>query len=92
MKKFSFFLGFLVVLLIIFNLFFFFLSIKLSDEIAYYENKIEQVHHENINLEKKLSEISSLAYAQKIAKNLKLDKKADLIYLRNLKYAFLSNQ
>ncbi|GAB4219325.1 MAG: hypothetical protein Fur009_4960 [Candidatus Microgenomates bacterium] len=92
MKKLGFFLGFLIILLVIFNLFFFFLSIKLSDEITYYESKIEKIHHENVNLEKKLSEISSLEYAQKIAKNLDINKKAQVIYLENLKYAFLSNQ
>lgn len=92
MKKISFLLGFLIVLSIVANLFFFYLSIKLSDEIAFYENKIEKIHHDNINLEKQLSEISSLIYAQKIATNLNFTKKANPMYLENLKYAFILNQ
>lgn len=92
MKKISLFLGFLISLSIIVNLLFFFFSIKLSDDISLYEDKMEKIHHQNINLEKQLSQISSLEYAKKVAVNLDLNKKAEPIYLENLKYAFIFNK
>lgn len=92
MKKISLFLGFLISLSIIVNLLFFFFSIKLSDDISLYEDKMEKIHHQNINLERQLSQISSLEYAKKVAVNLDLNKKAEPIYLENLKYAFIFNK
>lgn len=92
MKKISLFLGFLISLSIIVNLLFFFFSIKLSDDISLYEDKMEKIHHQNINLEKQLSQISSLEYAKKVAVNLDLNKKVEPIYLENLKYAFIFNK
>ncbi len=92
MKKISLFLGFLISLSIIVNLLFFFFSIKLSDDISLYEDKMEKIHHQNINLERQLSQISSLEYAKKVAINLDLNKKAEPIYLENLKYAFIFNK
>ncbi|MCS6956521.1 MAG: hypothetical protein NZM02_01585 [Patescibacteria group bacterium] len=87
MKKINFLIILLIFLFLFFNLFFFCLSIKLSDEISFYEKKIENLHHENINLEKELSEISSLDYAKKMASSLNLTKQAQVYFLENLKYA-----
>ncbi|GIW64833.1 MAG: hypothetical protein KatS3mg092_0766 [Patescibacteria group bacterium] len=53
---------------------------------------MEKIHHQNINLEKQLSQISSLEYAKKVAVNLDLNKKVEPIYLENLKYAFIFNK
>lgn len=79
---------FVLFLLIVLNGYFFFLSIKLGDEIALYEEKIEKLHHENINFEKELSDLNSLEYAKKIATKMNFLKNTDNIYfLENLKYA-----
>ncbi|MCX7955870.1 MAG: hypothetical protein N2593_02045 [Patescibacteria group bacterium] len=89
MKKINFLIGIIIFLFVFFNLSFFYLSIKLSDEISFYEKKIENIHHENINLEKKLSEISSLEYAKKTASNFGLTEKPKIYFLENLKYALV---
>lgn len=78
---------FALFLLIIGNIYFFFFSIKLGDEIALCEKKIEKIHHENINLEKDLSSFDSLEYAQKLASKMDFTKKAEVYFLENLKYA-----
>lgn len=85
MKKF--FLLILIFAFIFFNIYFFFLSIKLGDEIALCEKKIEKIHHENINLEKELSSFDSLEYAEKLASKMDFTKKAEVYFLENLKYA-----
>lgn len=74
--------------LIVANVFLFYSSIKLSDEISMFEKKVQKIHHENLNLEKDLAQISSLQYAQKLANNLKFTKKSQPSYLDKLVYAF----
>lgn len=70
------------------NIFLFYSSIKLSDEISMFEKKIQKIHHQNLNLEKDLARISSLQYAQKLAVNLEFTKKSQPSYLDKLVYAF----
>lgn len=74
------------------NIFLFYSSIKISDEISVYEQRIQKVHHENINLEKDLARLSSLQYAQKLASNLKFSKISRPSYIEKLVYAFNPNQ
>lgn len=87
MKKLNILIFFIVFSFIFFNIYFFYLSIMLSDKISFYEEKIEKLHHENINLEKHLSQISSLYYARKIAEKMDFIENLDNVYfLENLKY------
>ncbi|MCL4364258.1 hypothetical protein M1328_03405 [Patescibacteria group bacterium] len=81
-----------VVGLVTANIFLFYSSIKLGDEITTYETKIDQIHHDNLNLEKDLSEVSSLQYAQSLADKLAFTKKSQPDYLGQLNYAFAPNQ
>jgi len=74
------------------NIFLFYLSIKLGDDISFFEQKIQKIHHENLNLEKELSYVGSLQYAQKLAKNLEFTKKSQPSYLEKLVYAFNPKQ
>lgn len=74
------------------NIFLFYSSIKLGDNISFFEQKIQKIHHENLNLEKELSYVGSLQYAQKLVKNLEFTKKSQPSYLEKLVYAFNPNQ
>ena len=74
------------------NILLFYSSIKLGTEISLFEQKIQKIHHENLNLEKELARVSSLEYANKLAKNLEFTKKSAPSYLEKLVYAFNSNQ
>lgn len=92
MKIFNSLIGILIIFLIIFNIGFFYFSLTLTDKIAYYENKIEEIHHENINLEKELSNLESLNFALKITKDFGFTNITEPIFLEKVNYAFLSNQ
>lgn len=93
MKKiFNLLIGIIFIVLIIINLFLFYSSIKLGNEITTFEAKIETLHKQNISLEKELSRLSSLSYAQKLAKKLDFTKKAQPEFLEKIIYAFASNQ
>jgi hypothetical protein len=94
MKKinFNFLIYFLLVFLIVVNLGIFYFSIKVSDDIRENELKIEKIHKENIDLERKLSQLDSLNFAQNVAEKLEFTKEAEPLFLENLKYAFAINQ
>ena len=94
MKKinFNFLIYFLLVFLIVVNLGIFYFSIKVSDDIRENELKIEKIHKENIDLERKLSQLDSLNFAQNVAKKLEFTKETEPLFLENLKYAFAINQ
>ena len=74
-------------ILILFNIFLFCSSLKLSDEINNYENKISSLHKENLVLEKKISDLSSLKFAERMAPFLDFTKKNIPAYLNNLNVA-----
>ena len=78
--------------LVVANILLFYSSIKLGDEISTYESKVVIIHHDNLNLEKDLSEVSSLQYAQKLADKLDFTQKSQPSYLEKLIYAFAPNQ
>lgn len=88
MKKIKSLIFLLIIFLIFFNIYFFYLSIKLGNEISYYEEKTEKIYHENVNLEKELSSIDSLEYAKKIASYLEFDKNPEVYFLDSLKNVF----
>ena len=60
----------------------------MGDEISTFEAKIQKIHRENLNLEGELADVSSLKYAQKLAKSLEFTEKSQPNYLEKLKYAF----
>lgn len=93
MKKYASFLIWMILIgLVSINLFLFYSSIKLGDEITTYETKIETIHHDNLNLEKELSLVSSLHFANNIALKLKFTKKSQPSFLEKINYAFVPNQ
>jgi len=73
--------------LIFLNIFLFCSSLKLSDEINNYENKISALHRGNLVLEKKVSDLSSLKFAEKMAPFLGFTKKNAPTYLEKLNVA-----
>ncbi|MGB9883392.1 MAG: hypothetical protein ACPLRN_02660 [Microgenomates group bacterium] len=77
-----------LIFLLILNILFFYFSLKLSDQITYYEIKTSQLHDENINLEKELAEVSSLNYAKKLAEVMNFKQKSQAVFLDNFIYAF----
>ncbi len=83
---------FLIVFLLLLNGYYFYCSIKISDEINSYEHKLIEIKNKNLNLERKLVSISSLEYAHKIAEKLGFNKRAKTIYFENLVYAYNKNQ
>lgn len=74
-------------LLIFLNIFLFCSSLKLSDDINNYENKINALHRENLILEKKASDLSSLKFAENMASFLGFTKKNIPTYLEKLNVA-----
>lgn len=73
--------------LIFFNIFLFCSSLKISDEINNYENKISALHRENLVLEKTVSDLSSLKFAESMASLLGFTKKNIPTYLEKLNVA-----
>jgi len=78
--------------LVVVNIFLFYSSIKLGDDISLFEHKIQKIHHENLNLEKELSYVGSLQYARKLAKNLEFTKISQPSFLEKLVYVFNPDQ
>jgi len=83
---------FVLILLVIINVFLFYSSIKLGDEISAFETKTEIIHRQNITLEKELARLSSLSYARKLADKLNFTKKSQPEFLEKIIYAFAPNQ
>lgn len=73
--------------LLITNIFVFLHSIKLSDEINRYEKEIAALHEENLQLSNKIYSVDSLQHAASLAASLNFTKKAQPVYLDDLKYA-----
>ncbi|MCS7092845.1 MAG: hypothetical protein NZL96_00195 [Patescibacteria group bacterium] len=87
MKRLNLIIGSLIFVFVVLNVVFFYSSIKLAEEIAFYEKKITDLQTENINLERDLSRLSSLAYARQFTEFLGFVKKAEVYYLDDIKYA-----
>ena len=60
---------------------------KLSDQVNHFENQINKLHQENLNLEGKIFAVDSLQYAASMAAQFDFSQKAQPVYLENLKYA-----
>lgn len=73
--------------LIFFNVYLFCSSLKLSDEINNYEVRTSSLHKENLVLEKKVSDLSSLKFAESMAPYLGFTQKSQPTYLEKLDVA-----
>lgn len=73
--------------LIFCNIYIFVSGMSLSEELNHYEKEIKILHQKNSELDRKLSETSSLKYAASMSAMLKIDKKSQPFYIENLKYA-----
>ncbi len=69
------------------NIFIFLHSIKLSDEINHFEKEISALHQENLQLANKIYAVDSFQNAASLAAQLDFTKKAQPVYLDDLKYA-----
>lgn len=76
------------IVLIIGNIYIFISGIKLSDELNYYENQTNLYHQENIELEKKINQLSSLQNTASLAAELNFSEKPTPLVLGNMPYAF----
>lgn len=81
-----------IIFLVLANIFFFYFSLKLANEIGNYEVKINKIHHENINLETELAKVSSLNYARQLAEKMDFNQKAQPIFLNNFAHTFALNK
>ncbi len=73
-------------LLVVGNVYIFISGMKLASEITYFENKSRIFHQENLELEKKVSDLDSYQYAASLAAQFDFAK-SKTIYLENLRYA-----
>lgn len=73
--------------LLVCNVFVFLRSIELSDEVNHYEREIAVLHQENLNLANKIYEVDSFQHASSLAAQLDFSKKAQPLFLDDLKYA-----
>ena len=78
----------LFLMLFLANIYTFISNINLSNEITYYEKETKRLAQENQEWETKVFAVDSLKYASSMATAFKFTKKADPIYLDNLKYAY----
>lgn len=78
----------MVVVLVIANVYFFIQSIRLGNEIKFYEKETDKLYKENLELAKEADYLDSLIYASSKAAELKFTKRSQPIYLKNLKYAW----
>lgn len=76
-----------ILVLVIFRIYFFIFTIKLSEEIKILDYQIKKLREENLTLEKEISKIDSFQFAATSASALGFNKIAETILLENLKYA-----
>lgn len=69
------------------NIYIFLGGMTLSNEIGRYEKETVRLNLENIDLEKKVYELSSFRYAASMAAQLSFTKKSQPLYLDDIKYA-----
>jgi cell division protein FtsB len=77
-----------IFLLIFVNIYLFVSGISLSDQINIFEKKTENLKKENLSLEKEVAYLSSLNFAQEIAKQWQFTDTPVVLNLEKLKYAF----
>lgn len=75
-------------LLFLLNVYTFISNINLGDKITFYEKETKRLSQENQDLETKVFAVDSLKYASSLAETLQFTKKAQPVYLDNLKYAY----
>lgn len=76
------------VMLVIGNVYIFVSGIKLSDQINHFEAETAKIHQQNIELENKIFEITSLKETASMAASLNFTEKPAPIVLENNPYAF----
>jgi len=76
-----------VVLLTLSNFYFFIRGMSLSNEIIHFEKQTEQLHGQNLELEKKVFTAESLEHAASVAASLGYTVQSQPFNLENLKYA-----
>lgn len=74
--------------LIVLNLFVVISGIVISDEINNFEQKTDKLHKSNLTLEKEVSNLSSLQFAQAQAKEFDFTNPSLPQYIDQLKYAY----
>ncbi|MFZ6034959.1 MAG: hypothetical protein ACOYUB_02330 [Patescibacteria group bacterium] len=77
-----------LLILVAANIFLFVTSIGISDKINEFENKTNALHEENLSLEKKVSNLTSLDFARQKASELEFTKIAQPTYLERLGVAY----
>ncbi len=77
-----------ILLLVLCNIYLFMQGMYLSNEIGRFEVKAQQLHQENIELEKKVFAAESLDHAASVAATLGFVIKSQPYSLESLKYAF----
>lgn len=70
------------------NIFLFVSSIGISDKIGQFEQKINTLHQQNLTLEKKVSNLTSLEFARAQAKEMDFTKIASPTFLEKLGVAY----
>jgi len=75
-------------ILVIGNVYIFVSGIKLSDQINHFESETAKIHQENIELENKIFEITSLQQTASMAATLNFTEKPASIVFENNPYAF----
>lgn len=78
----------LIIFLIVINIYLCVQSLFLGETILKLEEDIKKLSLENLQLEKKVFSLNSVESLEKKAQTLGFTKKAEPIYLENLKYAF----
>lgn len=81
--------GLIMIGLIIANLFVVISGIVISDEINNFEKKTDNLHKDNLTLEKKVASLSSLKFAQEQAKEFGFTNSTAPQYIDQLKYAYV---
>jgi len=80
--------GFIMIGLIVLNLFVMISGIVISDEINNFEQKTDKLHKINLTLEKEVANLSSLKFAAEQAKEFDFTNSSTPQYIDQLKYAY----
>jgi len=87
-KYFKFLVSVLTIGLVVGNISLFISSLEISEKIGRFEKETKAIHLENLKLEKKLSNLTSLDFAREQAKKMEFNKVADPTYLEKLTVAY----
>lgn len=78
----------ILIVLVAANIFLFVSSIGMSDKINEFEIKTISLHEENLSLEKRVSNLTSLDFARQKAEDMRFTKTASPTYLEKLGVAY----